>query len=113
MAYRFDLHRTAPELVFEDWFEVFVGMRERIGRMGRDGLFAVARGEGARRLGGGGGEGKGKVKVPEETKSEGGGKGAVGKGEGKVMVGVKGEKKAGKGETAKWERDGDGRLIKR
>lgn len=113
VAYRFDLHRTSPELVFEDWFEVFVGMRERIGRMGRDGLFAVARGEGARRLGGGGGEGKGtgpeEMKSAKSGKSSSGGKGAVAKGEGKV----KGEKKAGKGETAKWERDGDGRLIKR
>jgi len=113
VAYRFDLYRMWPEIVFEDWFEVFVGMRERIGRMGRDGLFAVARGEGGRCLGVGMriGEVKEEVEGTETKAMSKSGRG--GKGVGKVKVKVEGEGKGGKVEKVKWERDGDGRLIKR
>ena len=86
VGYRFDFFRIYG--VIEDWFEVFLGMRERIARMQKDKLYKFAKAEGARVLG---------------LEPVRGGAGKTGKG----------LAEGGEAAGAKWERDAGGRLIKR
>ncbi|MCJ1244275.1 protein transport protein bet1 [Trapelia coarctata] len=64
VAYRFDMYELVGEMWVEDWFDVFVGMRERIMRMGKDSLYQFARGEGKRLLAGW------SATSPKETKAK-------------------------------------------
>lgn len=104
VAYKFTMYEIVGELCPEDWFEVFVGMRERITRMEKDGLYRFSMMEGAKVLWGRSPESPKSPKPPKSPTSLKSEKTPRG---GKVKVKVEEEV------DVKWERDGDGRLKKR